>query len=84
MYPLLKFPMVICCKDVLQKNTLGSCFFFNFWDRGLYSGLHTCKAGTLRLEAYRQYILLWLFWRWDCLPRLISILDPPDHSIQEA
>jgi hypothetical protein len=37
-------------------------FFFSFWqDRGLNSGLRTCKTGTLLLEPLLQFILLWLF-----------------------
>jgi hypothetical protein len=36
-----------------------------FWrDRGLNSGLDTCKAGILPLKLHLQSILLWLLWRW--------------------
>jgi hypothetical protein len=28
-------------------------------------GLGACKAGTRPLEPLLQYILVWLFWRWD-------------------
>jgi hypothetical protein len=39
-------------------------FFFFWWDWGLSSGLHTCKAGALSLEPHFQSILFSLFWRW--------------------
>jgi hypothetical protein len=49
-------------------------FFFFFWlDWSFNSGPHTCKAGALLLEPWRQSILLWLFWAWgltNCLPGL--------------
>jgi hypothetical protein len=33
----------------------------SWWDWGLNSGLHTCKAGALLLQPHLQFILLWLF-----------------------
>jgi hypothetical protein len=37
---------------------------FFWWDWGLDSRVHACKAGTLSLEPQLLSILLWLFWRW--------------------
>jgi hypothetical protein len=34
---------------------------FSWWDWGLNSQLHTCKAGALLLKPHLQSILLWLF-----------------------
>jgi hypothetical protein len=39
---------------------------------------------ALLLEPHLQFILLWLFWRWDLLsylPRLASNCNPPDLSL---
>jgi hypothetical protein len=38
--------------------------FFIWWDWGLNSGLHTCKANTLSLDLHLQSNLFWLFWTW--------------------
>jgi hypothetical protein len=35
------------------------------WHSSLNSGLCACKAVALPLEPYLQFILLWLFWRWE-------------------
>jgi hypothetical protein len=49
-------------------------FFFFWWEWGLNSGIHACKAGALPLKSHIQFILLRLFWRWgglsNYLPRL--------------
>jgi hypothetical protein len=36
------------------------CFVF-YWNLGLNSGLHACRAGALLHEPYLQSIFLWLF-----------------------
>jgi hypothetical protein len=52
----------------MQHKTYLFNFFFFWWDWGLNSGLHVCKAGAhkasiLSPEPHSQFILLWLFWR---------------------
>jgi hypothetical protein len=62
-------------------------FFFLDETRGLNSGLHTCKAGTLPLEPHLQSMLLWLFWRqglMNYLPGLAWNHDPPNLTSQAA
>jgi hypothetical protein len=39
----------------------------------LNSGFWACKVGTLLLEPCLQSILLWLFWRWDLMPRITGV-----------
>jgi hypothetical protein len=60
-------------------------FYFTFfclfiwWDWGLNSGFHACKAGSPVLKPHLQSILLWLFWRWaleNYFPGLASNWDP--------
>jgi hypothetical protein len=61
--------------------------FIYLWDWSLNSGLHTCKAGALPLEPHIQFIVLWLFWRWDLtnyLYGLASNLDPPNLSLSSC
>jgi hypothetical protein len=53
---------------------------------GLYSGLHTCKAGPLQLESYLRSIFLW-FWKWglgNYPPGLASNHNSPNHSIPRS
>jgi hypothetical protein len=57
-------------------------FFFSW---GLNSGLSICKPVVIPLEPHFQFIVLWLFWRWDhmkYLPRLALNHDPPRSGSQ--
>jgi hypothetical protein len=53
-----------------------------FFDWGLNSWLHNCKAGAVPLEPHLQTTLLWLFWRWGGLMKYLQGLalncDPPE------
>jgi hypothetical protein len=58
-------------------------FVLFWWDWGLNSWLHACKA--LLLEPHLESILLWLFWRWSLvnyLPGLALNLDLPISASQ--
>jgi hypothetical protein len=73
-----------CLLGSPMRQMLGLILLYFWWDRGLNSGLHTCKAGVLLLESHLQSTLLWLFWRWgleNYLSGLASNLNPPNLSL---
>jgi hypothetical protein len=62
-------------------------FIFFWWDWGLNSRLHTCKACFLPLEPQLQFVLLWLFCRWgllNYLPGLALNSDFPSLSLPSS
>jgi hypothetical protein len=70
----------------LYEENYMLCFCFSFWwDWGLNSGFHACKADFSHTSC--QSILLWSFWRWalaNYLPGLALNCNPPTSASQVA
>jgi hypothetical protein len=62
-----------------------SLFFFFLWERGVISGLHTCKTGAPSYQPHFQSICSGDFGDGslkNCFPRLALNCDPPNLSFQ--
>jgi hypothetical protein len=86
-WSLFKIVPHFCPLSIMPKIIhffrLKSCFVLYFGGTGAWTLVST-RHSWKRLELCLQFILLWLFWRWDLtnyLPSLTSSCNPPNVNL---